>query len=132
MKTAITHNSRIHEFTYITTTAYCTDLLNLLRDAGVSKLHSKRLIALIKSVLPTPNNLPSTMTDLLSLMNIDDLFFKQSFCLVCKQYLEYKQRVCFACKYFDEKVIADVYNVNVKHVLKKLLKRLSPIIERYK
>ncbi|CAF4223612.1 unnamed protein product, partial [Rotaria magnacalcarata] len=41
-------------------------------------------------------------------------------------------RVCFTCKCFDEKAIADVYNVNVKHVLKTLLKRLSPIIEKYK
>ncbi|CAF4012453.1 unnamed protein product, partial [Rotaria magnacalcarata] len=129
---ATTEDPRIHEFTNITTTSYCTDLLNLLREAGVSKLHSKRLIALIQSVLPTPNNLPSTMDDLLLFMNIDDLFFKQSFCLVCKQYLEYKQRVCFTCKCFDEKAITDVYNVNVKHVLKTLLKRLSPIIEKYK
>lgn len=129
---APTEDSRIHEFTDVKTATYCTDLLNLLRDAGISKSHSKRLIALIKLILPIPNNLPSTMDDLLSFMNIDDLFFKQSVCLICKQYLEYKQNECFTCKHLDDKKIADVYNVNVKHVLKKLLKRLSPIIEQYK
>ncbi|CAF1434703.1 unnamed protein product [Rotaria sordida] len=99
----------LHEYTDVSSKSYCTDLLHLLRDGDISKSHSTRLITLIKSILPIPNHLPSTMDDLLSFMNVDNLFSRRSICL-----------------------ISDIYDVNLKDVLTTLVKRLSPIIEEYK
>ncbi|CAM4944421.1 unnamed protein product [Rotaria socialis] len=57
---------------------------------------------------------------------------KRSICLICKGDLEYKQRKCLNCKCCDEKSIADIYDINLKDVFTKLVKRLTPIIEEYK
>ncbi|CAM4892675.1 unnamed protein product [Rotaria socialis] len=122
----------LHEYTNVSTKYYCTDLLNYLRAADISKSHSTHLITLIKSILPTPNHLPATMDDLLLFMNIDNLFSRRSICLICKGNLEYKQRKCLNCKCCDEKSIADIYDINLKDVVTKLVKRLTPIIEEYK
>ncbi|CAF3502155.1 unnamed protein product [Rotaria socialis] len=122
----------LHEYTNVSTIYYCTDLLNYLRAADISKSHSTHLITLIKSILPTPNHLPATMDDLLLFMNIDNLFSRRSICLICKGDLEYKQRKCLNCKCCDEKSIADIYDINLKDVFTKLVKRLTPIIEEYK
>ncbi|CAF4598965.1 unnamed protein product, partial [Rotaria magnacalcarata] len=120
------------EYTNVSTKYYCTDLLNYLRAADISKSHSTHLTTLIKSILPTPNHLPATMDDLLLFMNIDNLFSRRSICLICKGDLEYKQRKCLNCKCCDEKSIADIYDINLKDVFTKLVKRLTPIIEEYK
>ncbi|CAF2038300.1 unnamed protein product [Rotaria magnacalcarata] len=122
----------LQEYTKISTKYYCTDLLNYLRAADISKSHSTCLIALIKSILPTPNHLPATMNDLLLFMNIDNLFSRRSICLICKGDLEYKQRKCLNCKCYDEKSIVDIYGINLKDVFTKLVKRLTPIIEEHK
>ncbi|CAF4046241.1 unnamed protein product, partial [Rotaria magnacalcarata] len=122
----------LHEYTNVSTKYYCTDLLNYLRAADISKSHSTHLTTLIKSILPTPNHLPATMDDLLLFMNIDNLFSRRSICLICKGDLEYKQRKCLNCKCCDEKSIADIYDINLKDVFTKLVKRLTPIIEEYK
>ncbi|CAF1609123.1 unnamed protein product, partial [Rotaria magnacalcarata] len=122
----------LHEYTNVSTKYYCTDLLNYLRAADICKSHSTRLITLIKSILPTPNHLPATMDDLLLFMNIENLFSRRSICLICKEDLEYKQRKCLNCKCCDEKSIADIYDINLKDVFTKLVKRLTPIIEEYK
>ena len=73
---------------------FCIELLKLLRDANVCKSHSKRFISLIQSVLPIPNNFPSTFESLLSLLNIEDLFMKRSVCLICKNDINFNEKKC--------------------------------------
>ncbi len=104
----------LHDYTAISTAAYSTDLLNLLRGADISNSHSTHLISLIKSSLPIPIHLPSTMDDLLSFMDVDNLFSRRSICLICKQSPEYKQSKCLTCESADEKTIADIYEVDSK------------------
>jgi len=53
----------VHQFTKISKKSYCFNLLKLLREAIVSKSHSKRFIQLIKSILPVPNNFSCTYDD---------------------------------------------------------------------
>jgi len=109
---AVVEEVCLHDYTAISTAAYSTDLLNLLRGADISKSHSKRLISLIKSGLPIPNHLPSTLDDLLSFMNVENLFSRRSICLICKQSLEYKHRKCLTCESVDEMTIADIYDLH--------------------
>ncbi|CAF0969981.1 unnamed protein product [Rotaria sordida] len=122
----------LHRFTSIPTKSYCIELLKLFRAANICKSHSKRLISLIQSILPVPNNFPSTFEDLLSLLNIEDLFFKRSVCLICKTDLHFNEKKCSRCQVSDEKMKADIYDVDIKKVLTCMLKRLSPDIEKYK
>jgi hypothetical protein len=122
----------LHQFSSISTRSFCIDLLKLLRDADVSKDHSKRFISLIKSVLPIPNTFPSTFENLLSLLDIPDLFIKRSVCLMCKTDLYIDEKQCSRCQITDEKMKADIYDVDIHRVLKSMLKRLSFYIEEYK
>lgn len=58
----------LHDLTSVTKNAYCRSLLTLFRDAKVCKTHCDRLIRLINSGLPTPNNMPTSMKSLLDEM----------------------------------------------------------------
>lgn len=58
----------LHNSTNITRNEYCKALLNLFRDAKVCKTHCDRFIRLISSGLPTPNNMPKSIKDLLNEM----------------------------------------------------------------
>ncbi|CAF5108924.1 unnamed protein product, partial [Rotaria sp. Silwood1] len=55
-----------HDSTNVTKAEYCRNLLTLFRDANVCKTHCDRFIRLIYSGLPTPNNLPKSMKNLLN------------------------------------------------------------------
>lgn len=122
----------LHQLSSISTKSYCIDLLKLLRDANISKSHSKRFISLIRSALPIPNNFPATFDNLLSFLGISDLFIKRSVCLLCKTDLHFSEKKCTRCLVNDEKLRADIYNVDLNKVLTIMLKRLSPCIEEYK
>ncbi|CAF3631221.1 unnamed protein product [Rotaria sp. Silwood1] len=56
----------LHDSTNVTKAEYCRNLLTLFRDANVCKTHCDRFIRLIYSGLPTPNNLPKSMKNLLN------------------------------------------------------------------
>lgn len=74
---SLTDVQHLHELTSIMTKSFCFDFMKLLRDANVCKSHSNRLIELIQSILPIPNNFPFTMKELLSLIDFSDLFVKK-------------------------------------------------------
>lgn len=122
----------LHDYTSLSTKSFCHNLMKLLRSACVCKSHSNRLIQLIQSILPIPNGFPSTLDDLLSLINFNDLFFKRSVCLQCKMELYYNQTKCGRCERSDETNVAFIYDVNISHVLLTTLKRLSNSIQNYK
>ncbi len=58
----------LHNSTNITKNEYCKALLTLFRDANLCKTHCDEFIRLISSGLPTPNNMPKSMRDLLNEM----------------------------------------------------------------
>jgi hypothetical protein len=67
---------KLHNFTDINKVEYCKKLLLFLRDAKVSKTHTNRLIQLIHAALPSPNNLPKSMKQLLTEMQGNSMMKK--------------------------------------------------------
>ena len=125
-------DDEVHDHTSISTKSYCLELVNVFRDANICKSHAERFISLIRSILPIPNRFPSTIAELLTLLNIEDLFIRRSVCLGCGMDLGYNEKKCSKCGTFDEKQKADIYDVDLKKIFTSLLKRLSSIIEQYK
>lgn len=125
-------DSRLHSHTNISTLDCCKDLSSFLRKANVNKSHSSSLLALIKSLLPVPNNMPGSTKDLLSLLGVRDLFVKRSVCLACKQYFEYGIKQCPLCHTLDEKQIAHIFDVDICQSLTTIVERFSSDIEDYK
>ncbi|CAF1278892.1 unnamed protein product [Rotaria sordida] len=64
----ITTDKSLHNWTNISTHQFCTKLLILLRDAKICKSQTNKLIQLIQSGLPTPNNMPKSMKQILTEM----------------------------------------------------------------
>ena len=55
----------LHQLTNVKKNEYCKNLLLLIRDTNICKIHADRLIRLIHTALPSPNNLPKSMKQLL-------------------------------------------------------------------
>ena len=122
----------LHYFTNVLTHEYCQDLLKILRSANICKSQSNELISLVKSALPEPNNMPSSMRELLSMMNIEDLFTKRRVCILCKCELSSNQNFCTKCQSTDRTKFASVYDIDLTKTLSLLIERLSIFIEEYK
>ena len=123
---------RLHDHTSISVLDWCKNLSSFLRKANVNKSHSSSLLHLIKSVLPVPNNMPRSMEDLLSLLDVKDLFLKRSICLLCEHDLTQGASQCSCCRSSDQKKIAHVYDLDIVQMVKIMLERLSSEIEDYK
>lgn len=124
--------TRLHYFTNVSTNEYCRNLARFLRDGNICKSHSNRLITLIKSVLPHPNYMPSSISELYTMMNVEDLFTRRKVCITCKLELSCNEILCQQCQSTDQKTIAIVFDVDLNKVLTLLLQRLSICIEEYK
>ncbi|CAF3348988.1 unnamed protein product, partial [Rotaria sp. Silwood2] len=73
----------LHSYTNMTTSDVCSQLINLLRNSQVSKSQTKRFLSFIRNILPTPNNFPNTMAQLLSQVDIPAYFDKRIICSLC-------------------------------------------------
>ena len=122
----------LHRFSDILTHHYCFKFTQILRDANICKVHSNRLISLIKSALPEPNNVQSSLGELLTILNIEDMFLKRQVCLLCQRELLYNETACKYCQSPDLTSIATVFDTDPARVLPILLKRLQPYTEEYK
>jgi hypothetical protein len=71
----------LHQLTNVKKNEYCKNLLLLFRDANICKTHADRFIRLIHTVLPSPNNLPKSMKQLLLDMQ-GNIYEKHSFQIV--------------------------------------------------
>jgi hypothetical protein len=100
--------NRLHHYSNTTTYDYCATFTSLSRKANICKRHSNALLSFIKSGLPVPNNMPSTGKQLLSLLNVDELFTKQSICLPCARVLDYQERTCSQCHSTEKTALAYV------------------------
>ena len=98
----------LHHYSNTSSYEYCATFTSLSRKANICKRHSNALLSFIKSGLPVPNNMPSTSKQLLSLLNVDELFTKQSICLPCARVLEYQERTCSRCHSTEKTSLAYV------------------------
>ena len=105
--------TRLHNYTKVSTLNYCEELSSFLRKANVNKSSSSVLLKLITSFLPMPNNVPSTISELLLLLNVENLFMKETIYISCKRYLNHQDSQCSSCQSLDEKAIARVYNIDL-------------------
>ena len=62
------YDKNLHNLTNISAHEFCTRSLLLLRDAKMCKSQSDKLTHLIHSSLPTPNNMPKSMKQILTEM----------------------------------------------------------------
>lgn len=98
----------LHHYTNTSTLEYCENFTSLSRKAHLCKTHTDDILSFIKSGLPIPNNLPSTHKELVSLLNVDDLFTKRCICLSCVRSFEYQEKICSHCRSTDRTSIAYV------------------------
>lgn len=98
----------LHNYSNLHTIQFCTDLIKLSRKANLCKRHMSELLALVKSALPVPNQLPTTNYQLLSILNMDDLFTRKKFCLSCEVEIPHDSTICCRCQSNDKTSIAYV------------------------
>lgn len=127
-----TPETRLHYFTNILTNEYCQSLLRTLRDAKICKSQCNAVIQLLKSALPEPNNMPSSLKQLLSAMNVENLFVKKKVCIPCEQEVPTEQIFCNQCRMVDPTKFASIYDIDLDRALSLLLRRLSKHIDEYK
>jgi hypothetical protein len=127
-----TPETRLHHFTNIPTNEYCQTLLRTLQDAKICKSQCNAMIKLLKSALPEPNNMPSSLKQLLSAMNVENLFVKKRVCITCEHEVPTEQNFCNQCRTVDPTKFASIYDIDLDRALSLLLRRLSTHIDEYK
>ena len=123
----------LHAHTDTRTDTFCYRLLRLFREAGLSKTERRKFLDLIHTALPIPNNLPSNINKLLSMLEIKhNLFRKRKICIFCYHNLPEDTSFCPECPTSSEKDIAFIYDSDIKFILSSLIKTLWKEIHSYK
>lgn len=73
----------IHDYTYFRTFDFCQELLRLVRRGNICKTLTEKLLKLIKSGMPVPNQVPSCEQELNMFLNVENLFAKRAVCSQC-------------------------------------------------
>ncbi|CAF1241007.1 unnamed protein product [Rotaria sordida] len=129
----IIHENLLHYHTDISTKEFCSKLLTLLRNSNTCKLHANRLLSFISSILPTPNNVPNSMEDLLNQLEIENNIFKKYLlCTTCNAYVSLKKKFCFKCSSNDSKTFAFIYDMNIEEYIRNIYIRLKIEIDQYR
>ena len=102
---------RLHPFTGVLTQECCLNLTKIISNENICKLQSNRLISLIKSALPEPNNMPSSLKESLPMMNIEDIFTTRKVCILCKRELLYDEKFCKNCLSTNKTTITPIFDV---------------------
>jgi len=71
------NNHNLHLHTTIKTDDFCRQLIKIFRNANISNVHCSRILNVINSVLPQPNNSPRTLKALYNSMQGKVAFFKK-------------------------------------------------------
>jgi ribosomal protein L40E len=127
----ITPQTRLHYFTNILTNEYCQTLLRTLRDAKICKFQSNAVIKLLESALSEPNNMLSSLKQLLSAMNVENLFVKKKVCIRCENEVPTEQNFCNQCRMADLTKVASIYDIDLDRALSLLLRQSSTPIDEY-
>lgn len=110
----------------------CLNFLQLIRQSQISKNNANALLQFIKSLLPVPNTIPSTLNDLLAKLDVINYFDKTTVCINCQNVLTGKQLVCDVCPGDETKHVAHILNTNLTSLLTRVIERLSKTIDDYK
>ena len=127
-----TPGTRLHYFTNVLTNEYCHSLLRTLRDAKICKSQCNAVITLLKSALPEPNNMPSSLKQLLTAMNVENLFVTRKMCIACEREVPTQQNVCNHCRTVDATKFASIHDIDLNKAVPLLLRRLSTQIDEYR
>ncbi|CAF1231843.1 unnamed protein product [Rotaria sordida] len=123
----------LHCYTDMSRKEFCSTLLNILRDAHISKSHANRLLSFIRSTLPIPNAVPTRIEQLLEFLEIDNYLLKKyMLCTICNNILSHSDTFCAKCLCSDSKCFAIVYDMNVEQLIKKIYIRLKMDIDEYR
>lgn len=106
--------------------------MNLFRDSQVSKFQAQRFLKFFQSILPTPNALPRSIDELMSVLDINNYFNTRVLCSLCGSTLDSKIRKCFSCPDFDTKKLIFIYDTHFSNILLSVLNRLTTDIKNYK
>ena len=123
---------QLHQYTNILLNDVCIKFLQFIRQSQISKLSANKLLVFIKSLLPTPNSVPSNMNNLLAHLNILDYFEKRTVCTLCQRILQYNQTKCNDCLAAETKHVAHILDSNISLLLTTIVSRLVDEIQQYK
>jgi hypothetical protein len=130
---SVNHQNLLHYYTNISTEEFCSKLLTLLRNSNTCKSHTNRLLSFMGSILPTPNNVPKNIEDLLEKLEIkNNTFKKYMLCTNCNDHISFTKQFCSKCSSNDTKSFAIVYDMNVEDYIKKIYTRLKIEIDEYR
>ena len=149
----------LHPFTNLSTNEFCTSLFRTFREANLCKTYSSKMLQLIHSALPQPNNLPTSVNTLLKYIHgklillyilgsihninvkfcflfcifclVENLFVKRRICLVCQLDIEYNAELCTKCKSKDNMQVADVFHIDYAAAFADLIERHVVDITQY-
>lgn len=123
----------LHHYTDVSTHDFCYRLIRMFRDLHICKSKYRKFIQLIQSILPNPNNLPSSMDLLLSMFNINDnIFTKRKVCLLCENDIAGNLPFCSNCPTSTETNMAIIYDSDVSNLLFLLITRVWAEMMDYK
>ncbi|CAF1314464.1 unnamed protein product [Adineta ricciae] len=123
----------LHSYTHISTKEFSSKLLTLLRSSNTCKSQANRFLSFISSILPSPNNAPKTMDDLLQQLDIENNIFKKCMlCTSCNEYISLRKMFCSKCLSTDARNFAFVYDMNIEEYIKKVYVRFRVEIDEYR
>ena len=127
-------NGPLHLHTDQTSIEFSMSFLHFVRSENIGKSRSNQLLQIIRSILPEPNNFPSSMKNILSHLNIDEnLFTKKAVCVSCKiDIFDLRVVRCNNCNNTDESTYAFIYNANPRVLISMLIHRHCQSMERFK
>lgn len=99
-------NVPLHHYTLKSTYEYCKAFTIIARQANLSKKSTYEFLSLIRSGLSCPNNMPSSVEELLLLLDVEELFTKRSICLLCYNEFACNDKFCPRCCATDRYSIA--------------------------
>ncbi len=126
-------NQVLHPYTNLSTETFCYRFVQLFHQGKLAKTEHQKFLDLFESVLPIPNNLRKNMSQLLSLLEMKENFFrKRVICLICSRDIPDDLCFCSVCTESNDTNIAIIYDADIQSILKLLLNKLWDQISQYK
>jgi hypothetical protein len=121
-------------YTDFTCSQFLLSFLRLVRSTNMCKSRAQSFLQLIQSIMPQPNLLPDSMSQLLRDLDIDDnLFVKRAVCTSCKIDFESTSIVaCKECKTTGGSSRALIYDADARLLLSMILTRLHRSIQSFR
>jgi hypothetical protein len=129
----IIEKNLLHHYTNTSIEEFCCQLLRILRDSHTCKSHANRLLSLIHSILPTPNELPTKIEKIFKMLEIENYVpSKHMLCTICNNTLSLSDTCCQKCLCSNSKCFASIYVMNVEQLIKNIYIHLKSDIDEYR